>query len=116
MLSNIFLLEINMKFTNMKLIGLWAGIVLAFCSFYVYAEESHISQAITHAEAAAKATGGKAITEHAEAAKTHAKTADEHLDAGIKSLDDAIEHGKLRHDDLAKKSAEEAVTHLKAAR
>jgi hypothetical protein len=30
-------------------------------------------------------------------------------------LDDSIEQGKLRHDDLAKKSAEEAITHLKAA-
>jgi len=50
-----------------------------------------------------------------QAAKTHAKTADEHLDAGITSLNDAIDHGKLKHTDLAKKSAEEAVTHLKAA-
>ena len=104
-----------MKLTNKKLSSLWAGIILAFCSFYTYAEESHIAQAIKHAEAATKAQGGKAIAEHAEAAKIHAKTADEHLDAGIKSLDDAIEHGKLRHDDLAKKSAEEAITHLKAA-
>ena len=104
-----------MKHTNMKLSGLWAGIVLTFCSFCAYAEESHIAQAIAHAEAAAKADDGKAIVEHADAAKTHAKTADVHLDAGIKSLDDAIEHGKLKHADLAKKSAEEAVTHLKAA-
>ncbi len=29
-----------MKFTNMKLTGLVAVIVLAFCSFGVYAEES----------------------------------------------------------------------------
>ena len=104
-----------MKLTNMKFIGLGAGIILTFCSFGAYAAESHITQAIEHAEAAAKADGGKATTEHAEAAKTHAKTADEHLDAGIKSLDDAIEHSKLRHHDLAKKSAEEAITHLKAA-
>ena len=94
----------------MKLSGLWASVVLTFCSFCAYAEESHISQAIMYAGAAAKADGGKAIAEHAETAKTPAKTADEHLDAGIKSLDDAIEHGKLRHADLAKKSAEEAVT------
>jgi hypothetical protein len=31
------------------------------------------------------------------------------------SLNDAIDHGKLKHADLAKKSTEEAVTHLKAA-
>ena len=105
-----------MKLTNMKHSSLWACIVLTFCSFCAYAEESHIAQAIEHAEAAVNSDGGKAIVEHAEAAKTHAKTADEHLDAGIKSLDEAIEHGKLRHADLAKKSAEEAVTHLKAAK
>ena len=105
-----------MKLTNMKLSGLLAGIVLAFYSFFAYAGESHIDQAIEHAEAATKATGGKAMAEHAETAKTHAKTADEHLDAGIKSLEDAIESGNLRHDDLAKKHAEEAITHLKAAK
>lgn len=104
-----------MKLTNTKISSLWAGLILIFCSFYAYAEESHIAQAIKHAEAATKAQGGKAIAEHAETAKTHAKTADEHLDAAIKSLDDSIAQGKLRHDDLAKKSAEEAITHLKAA-
>ncbi len=91
-----------------KLSGLGADVLLTFCSFGASTEESHISHTIMHAEAAAKAGGGKAIAEHAEAAKTQTKTADEHLDAGIKSLDDAIEHGKLRHADLAKKSAEEA--------
>jgi hypothetical protein len=74
-----------------------------------------LAQAIKHAEAATKAQGGKAIAEHAETAKTQAKTADEHLDAAIKSLDDSIAQGKLRNDDLAKKAAEEAITHLKAA-
>ena len=34
---------------------------------------------------------------------------------GITSLNDAIDHAKIKHLDLAKKSAEEAVTHLKAA-
>jgi len=33
----------------------------------------------------------------------------------LTSLTDAIDHGKMKHTDLAKKSAEEAVTHLKAA-
>lgn len=103
-----------MKLTNMKFTGLWAGIILTFCSFGV-AAESHMAQALKHAEAAAKSSEGKAIAEHAEQAKTHAKTADEHLDAGITSLDGAIDHGKQGHTDLAKKAAEEAVTHLKAA-
>jgi len=103
-----------MKLTNMKLTGLLAGTVMALTSFGTYAE-SHMAEALKHAEAAAKADDTKSIVEHAEAAKTHAKTADEHLDAGIASLNDAIDHGKMKHADSAKKSAEEAVTHLKAA-
>ena len=62
-----------------------------------------MAEALKHAEAAAKADDTKSITEHAEAAKTHAKTADEHLDAGITSLNDAIDHGKMKHADSAKK-------------
>ena len=105
-----------MKLNNMKHTCLLAGIILAFASFGAYAAgESHMAEALKHAESAAKADDAKAITEHAEAAKTHAKTADEHLDAGITSLNDAIDHGKMKHADLAKKSAAEAVTHLKAA-
>lgn len=99
----------------MKLISLWAGVILTFCSFSIYAEDSHMIQAVKHAEAAAKATDGKTAAEHAEVAKPHAKAVEEHLTAGIVSLDSAIEHGKLGHNDLAKKAAEEAVTHLKAA-
>ena len=104
-----------MKLTNINLTGLWAGIVLSVCSFGAYAAESHMEQALKHAEAAVKAADGKAIAEHAEVAKTHAKAADEHLNVGITSLEGAIEHGKMGHADLAKKAAEEAVTHLKAA-
>ena len=104
-----------MKLINMKLTGLLAGTVLTLASFGAYAGESHMAEALKHAEAAAKADDGKTIAEHAEKAKTHAKAADEHLDAGITSLNDAIDHGKMKHGDLAKKSAEEAVTHLKAA-
>jgi hypothetical protein len=106
----------NMKLTNMKLIALSAGIILTIASYGAYAAgESHIAEALKHAEAAASAADGKTIAEHAEAAKTHAKTADEHLDASIKSLNDAIDHGKMKHPEPAKKAAEEAVTHLKAA-
>jgi hypothetical protein len=107
-----------MKHLNLKKSALLAGVLLTLASFGVYAAESHVAQALTHAEAAVKAADGKAvngIVEHAEAALTHAKTAEEHLKAGITSLNDAIDHGKLKHADLAKKSAEEAVTHLKAA-
>ena len=104
-----------MKLTDMKLTALLAGIILTFAAFGTYAGESHMAEALKHAEAAVKADDGKGIAEHAEVAKTHAKTADEHLDAGVTSLDGAIEHGKMGHADLAKKAAEEAVTHLKAA-
>jgi len=100
---------------NTKLAGLLAGIALTLASFCAYSAESHIAEALKHAEAASKAADGKAVAEHAEAARTHAKTADEHLDAGIKSLDAAVEHGKMGMTDAAKKAAEEAVTHLKAA-
>ena len=103
-----------MKPTNMILSGLLAGTVLTFATFGAYAE-SHMAEALKHAEAAAKADDTKSIVEHAEIAKTHSKTADEHLDAGITSLNDAIDHGKMKHADSAKKAAEEAVTHLKAA-
>jgi len=104
-----------MKLGNRINTGLLAGVVLALASFGAYAGESHMAEALKHAEAAAKADDGKTIAKHAMAAKTHADTANEHLDAGITSLNDAIDHGKLGHGDLAKKSAEEAVTHLKAA-
>jgi hypothetical protein len=60
-----------MKLTNMKLTGLLAGTVLTIASFGAYAGESHIAQAIKDAEAAANATEGKIIAEHAETAKTH---------------------------------------------
>jgi hypothetical protein len=99
----------------MKLTVLLASLALTLSPACIYAAESHMAEALTHAEAAAAATDGKAVAEHAEASKTHAKTADEHLDAGIKSLDSAIKHGKMGHTDLATKAAAEAVTHLKAA-
>ena len=104
-----------MKHTNMKHTGLLLGIILTVATFGAYAGESHMAEALKHAQAAVKADDGKGIAKHADAAKTHAQTASEHLSAGITSLNDAIDHGKLDHTDLAKKSAEEAVTHLKAA-
>ena len=104
-----------MKLTNMKLTGLLAGIVLTLASFGAYAGKATWRKRSSTRRLRPKLTIAKSIVEHAEAAKTHAKTADEHLDAGITSLNDAIDHGKMKHADSAKKSAEEAVTHLKAA-
>lgn len=99
----------------MKFTGLLVGIALTVVSLSAYAEETHMAGALTHSEAVAKAADGKAVVEHAEAAKAHAKISLEHLTAGIASLDGVIEHGKLGHVEVAKKSAEEAVKHLKAA-
>jgi len=56
-----------MKHNNIKLTGLWAGIFLTLASFGAYAGESHMTEALKHAEAAAKADDSKAIVEHAEA-------------------------------------------------
>lgn len=104
-----------MKLTHMKITGLSAGIVLAFCSVGAYAAENHVEQALKHAETAAKTDNAQGIAEHAETAKSHAKAAYEHIGAGITNLDSAISEGKQGHTDQAKKAAEEAVTHLKAA-
>lgn len=100
-------------------------LIMSLCSFSVIASESHLNQAIQHAEAAIKAADGKTVAKHAEEAKTHAnasktertstKNAASHLDAGIKSLDEAIMQGKSGATDLAKKAAEEALAHLKQA-
>jgi hypothetical protein len=100
---------------NIKSIILAAGMALATVSFTVYAEEDHLDEALKHAKEAAESTDGKTIAKHAELARIHAKTADEHLDAGIKSLDRATEQGNLGNHDIAKKAAEEAVEHLKTA-
>jgi hypothetical protein len=103
------------KLIDMKGFGLLVSTVLIMASASAYAGESHMAEALKQAEAAAKADNGKAIAEHADKAKIHATAADEHLDAGVTSLNDAIDHAKMKHVDLAKKSAEEAVTHLKEA-
>jgi Skp family chaperone for outer membrane proteins len=101
---------------NMKLTILLAGIVLTLASFGTYAaDEGHIAEALKHTKTAIQSPTGKEIAEHAEAAKTHTKESAEHLNAAITNLDAAIEHGKAGHDELAKKAAEEALTHLKAA-
>ncbi|WP_103967732.1 small metal-binding protein SmbP [Nitrosomonas ureae] len=112
--------------TNIKCLRVFQNrLIISLCSFSAIAEESHLDQAIKHAEAAVSAADGKAIAKHAGEAKTHAnasksektsvKNVGSHLDAGIKSLDEAIKQGNLGATDLAKKAAEQAVTHLKQA-
>lgn len=101
---------------NAKLIVLLSGITLFFYSFCAYAGEDHLAEAIKHAEEAASISDVKAIAEHAEAAKIQATIADQHLDAGIKSLETAIEHSKMGHADIAQTAIEEAITHLQAVK
>lgn len=45
-----------------------------------------MDQALKHAEAGAKASDAKTITEHAETAKSHVTITEEHLKAGTTSL------------------------------
>jgi hypothetical protein len=106
-----------MTINTIQFTGLCAGIVLTLASLGAYAveTESHMAQALKHTEAATKAADGNAIAEHAKAANTHVKKSVEHLNAASTSLDQAVEHGKQGHADLAKKAAEEAEKHLKAA-
>ncbi|TPQ26222.1 small metal-binding protein SmbP [Methylomonas koyamae] len=104
-----------MNIIRTKLIGLSAGSVLIFCAVNAEAAESHMALSLEHAQTAAKTGDVKTVADHADAAKGHIKMVDEHLKAAVTSLDAAIAHGKQGHADLAKKSAEEAVAHLKAA-
>ena len=101
---------------NTKLMGLMAGTALFFYSFGAYALDNHLEQAIKYTESTVSALDAQSIAERAEVAKSHAIIAKEHLDAGIKNLESAIDHGKQGHADIAKVAAETALTHLKAAR
>jgi hypothetical protein len=101
---------------NIKPTPLLAGVVLSLSSFAGPAEENHLQEAVKHADMAAAATDAKTIAIHAEESRMHAKTADAHLDAGLDSLDKAIEHGNKNEGAQAKKAAEEAAQHLKEAR
>ncbi|MBA3756976.1 MAG: hypothetical protein H0X02_12460 [Nitrosomonas sp.] len=107
---------------NMKTISLYVSIlIMALFSFSAIAADSHLDQAIQHAEAAITSPDGKAVAQHAEEAKTHAKAAKndktdgKHMDEGIKCLDDAVKEGKAGNTDAAKKAARDAVNHFKQA-
>lgn len=111
----------------MKIITLYTTsiLIMTLFSLSALAAENHLNQAIQHADTAVRAPDGKTIAEHAEMAKTHANaakteenrdtTGSTHLDAGIRSLDQAIEKGNLGAADSARKAAEDALAHLKQA-
>jgi hypothetical protein len=101
---------------------LYASIlIIVLFSFSAIAGQSHLDQAIQHAETAATSSEGKAIVQHAQESKTHAKAAKndktdaKHLDEGIKCLDDAVKEGNDGNTDAAKKAATDAVKHFKQA-
>lgn len=91
----------------------------------VLTKAGQVEEAWKHAEAAVQAGNkgdAKGVGEHARIAKTHVESAltqstfDEHLTAARKSLGSAIEHSTMGHADLARKAAEEALIHLRAAK
>jgi soluble cytochrome b562 len=107
---------------NKKTIIIYASIlIMALLSFSAVAGQSHLDEAIQHAEAAVASADGKTIAKHAQEAKTHAqaakndKTDAKHLDEGIKCLDGAIKEGNDGNLDAAKKEATDAVKHFKQA-
>ena len=104
-----------MKITHKSQKALYAGLVLSLFSLNANALDSHMAIALDHAQTASKIKDAKVIGEQAEMAKSHIKVVEDHLKESNTSLDAAIAHSKQGHADLARKSAEEAVVHLKAA-
>ncbi len=91
----------------------------------VFTKERHIKEAWKHAEAAALAGekgDAKGAGEHAKLAKTYVEAAltqstlDEDLNAALKSLDRAIEHGDSGEAEPARQAAQAAIEHLRAAK
>jgi len=107
-----------------KLASIFA-VLLLFLSTAVFAE-AHLDQALEHANAAVvEGQAGKApsLVVHAKAALEHSLAASlvaksvpkGHIDMASEALQKAIDEGTLNHVQPATKSAEEAVTRLKAA-
>ena len=89
--------------------------------------ETHLDQAIEHANAAVVegkagktpelAVHAKAALDHSLAASVVAKSVSKtHIDSASESLQKAIDHGNLNHVEPATTSAQEAVNHLEAAK
>ena len=111
----------------MKKILLIGAALLGLLSSPVFAEE-HIDSALEHTNMAiqyGKAEHNQILVTHLKEALAQAKLADAlvdgesktHVDAAIKSLESALEHGKMRgkdHVKLATKAAQAAAEHLKA--
>lgn len=105
-----------MKVTTKKHKALWLGAVLTLAASGVFATDNKLAAALQHAEEAVKITDAKELETHAEAAKKNIDSLEQHFKSALDCLNSAIEHSKRGHLDLAKKAAEEAVVHLKAAK
>ncbi len=103
---------------------LLSGALALFLSTGVFAEE-HATAALEHANgavAAGKAGDAAKLVEHDKVALEHAEKGVKvakgepktHMEAAVKSLKSAIEHGKMGHADMATKATEEAIEHLNA--
>lgn len=108
-----------MKMKNITLVT--SLLILALISFGTVAADSHLDEAIQHAQAAATSSDSKAVVQHATEAITHAKAAkndktdSKHINEGLKCLDDAVKEGNAGNIDAAKKEATDAVKHFKQA-
>ncbi|MGZ8161444.1 MAG: small metal-binding protein SmbP [Methylobacter sp.] len=110
-----------------KLASVFAGLLLCL-STTVFADaesDKHVTEAMQHANKAVeqgKAGQAPSLVEHAKLGLEHTMAAAitakgvplTHINAASNSIEQAIDHGNLGHTDLATKSAEEAVEHLKA--
>ena len=107
----------------MKIINLLIIFVLFLFSPMVMSETSQLNKAISHAEEASNAKSGKEVATHAQEAKASALEAKQagnfsddakyHLEAGIISLEHAIENGKAGMEEKAHQQAADAVKHFK---
>ncbi|MGJ0486278.1 MAG: small metal-binding protein SmbP [Methylomicrobium sp.] len=111
----------------MNKITLISALLSAFLSVAAVAEE-HADTAFKHTNMAVhegKAGHNAALAKHAKETLTHAIKAAEvtagesktHMQAAIKSLESAIEHGKMQgkqHTKPVTQAAEEAAEHIKA--
>ncbi|SEQ56073.1 small metal-binding protein SmbP [Nitrosomonas ureae] len=111
----------------MKPIQLIAFIfTLSLFSINVIAQNNQLDKAISHADEAFKARDSKELAVYAEIAQPFALAAQKemhfshegrnHIEAGIVSLGQAVEKGKLGATDSARPAAGEALRHFKEAK
>jgi hypothetical protein len=95
------------------------GLLMAMISLGM-AQSQHVSEAITHAQAAVaqgKQSYPDALVTQAQEALKHAEMAKEqirspHLEEGMRFLKEAIDQGRRGQGEPATKSAESALTHF----